>query len=224
VRLLAFALLITACGSKPPPPKEPEPTPESIVFDDDPVAILTDLEERLAAADRVEIEADIHAEGALTADVQGSIHVERERVSWIKVKGWFVGQPVQAKWSSLTPVSGYAFDVQPPEWAEAILIGAMRMGALHNWAKVMDGKDPDTGNGDVRTWVTAEDVTWAKGGWKTRTLTWAIAVDGVRSAEAELELDERGLPLRRRVVVHFPQGEMRVSERYTRFEVVPWPQ
>jgi hypothetical protein len=223
VKVLALALLVlAACGSSAPAkPKKPEPTAKSIVFDDDPVAIFEDLEARLAAADRVEIEADIHAEGALTADVHGSIHVERERVSWIKVKGWFVGQPVHAKWSSLTPVSGYAFDVQPPEWAEGILIGAMRMGALHNWAKVMDGKDPETGHGDVRTWVTVEDVEWAKGGWKTRTLTWAIAVDGVRSAEAELELDERGLPLHRRVVVHFPQGDMRVSERYTRFEVVP---
>lgn len=222
MRPLAALLVLAACGSSAPAkPEKPEPTPDSIVFDDDPIAILTDLEERLAAADRVDVEADIHAEGALTADVHGSIHVERERVSWIKVKGWFVGQPVQAKWSSLTPVSGYAFDVQPPEWAEAILIGAMRMGALHNWAKVMGGKDPDTGNGDVRTWVTVEDVAWAKGGWKTRTLTWVVAVDGVRSAEAELELDERGLPRHRRVVVHFPQGDMRVSERYTRFEVVP---
>ena len=218
---IGLAVLAAACGGSKAAPAKPQPTPQSIVFDDDPVAILSDLEERLAAADRVEIDADIRAEGALTADVHGSIHVERERVSWIKVKGWFVGQPVQAKWSSVTPVSGYAFDVQPPEWAEAILIGAMRMGALHNWAKVMDGKDPDTGNGDVRTWVTAEDVAWAKGGWKTRTLTWTIAVDGVRSAEAELELDARGLPLRRRVVVHFPQGDMRVSERYHRFELVP---
>jgi hypothetical protein len=222
VRALAALLVLAACGGSPAPaPAKPEVTADSIVFDDVPIAILADQEERLAAADRVDIAADIRAEGALTADVHGTIHVERERVSWIKVKGWFVGQPVHAKWSSLTPVSGYAFDVQPLEWAEGILIGAMRMGALHNWAKVMDGKDPDTGHGDVRTWVTAEDVAWAKGGAKTRTLVWSVAVDGVRSAEAELELDARGLPLRRRVVVHFPQGDMRVSERYTRFEVVP---
>jgi len=221
VKRLALALVLTACGSRGSKPAEEPKDLAAIVFSDDPVAVLADLEDRLAAAREVEVIADVHAEGALTAEVHGELHVERERVSWIKVKGWFVDQPVQTKWSSLTPLSELTFDVTPPEWAEGLLVGAVRMGTLHNWAMVMSEKDPDIGHGDVRSWVLVEHVAWAEGGAPTRTLTWTIVVDGIPTGEVALELDERMLPLRRRQVVHFPQGDMRVEERYRRFDVVP---
>jgi len=224
VRSIAIvaAAALAACGRKPaPPPANPPPTAAERAFADDPIAVLADLEDRLAAARQVDFEADIVATGALSADVHGLVHVERERVSWIKVQGWFVGQPVHAKWSSETPIDRNSNDVPPAEWADGLLIGAVRMGPLHNWAKVMGGDDPETGHGDVRTWVTADPVAWKDGAARTRTLVWTIVIDGVPRGDSELELDGRGLPKRRRVVVHFPQGDMQVAETYVRFDVVP---
>lgn len=217
MRALALAALV-ACGG-PPPAARPLPPPDAIVFDDDPVAVLADLEERLVAATWIDVAVEIQSIGVVDSDLRGTLRVERERVSWIKVRGRLAGTPVRAKWSSLQPVDPHLADTAPPVWAESLLLGLTRMGSLHNCARVIGGADPDTGHGDVRTWIDAVGVEWKGGDPRTRTITYDLLVNGLESAEGELTLDDRGLPLRREVLVHFDAGDMRVVERYPRFEI-----
>jgi hypothetical protein len=216
MRAAALALVLAACGatSKPPPPPPPDP------FADDPIAVFETLETRLVSAKQIDVEARIESIGVVSSDLTGELHVEPDRVSWIKVEGAFSGVPTDAKWSSETPVDPLHGDVGPWTWAEALLLGLTRMGALHNWAKVIVGADPDDGNGDVRSWVTVDQLAWKGERADSHTPTFRIIVADVPVGEGELVLDAGGLPTRREQLVRFPEGDMRVVETYTRFDVL----
>lgn len=214
---LVLALALIACGGKPVVAPTPTPDPASDPFAGDALAVLAGLEDRLTAAPRVEIQARARAMGVIVADLRGTIVIEREVAATVEVKGSFAGTEIDTRWRSDAPVAENRRDIQSPVWADSLLIGITRMGAMHNWAMVVGGADPDIGNGDVRTWVQADQVAWKNDDPATRTLTFVIVVAGTPSGEAELTLDDRGLPLRRDVTVHFPEGNMRVVETYSRF-------
>lgn len=209
---LALVGLLAACRSP-----APAPPPAVDPFAHDPVAVMAALEDRLTAAQLADITATVRTEGVFALALTGELHVEREGVSWIKLRQ---DGEVTDKWSSRTPVDPTAKSTQPPTWADGLLIGLTRMGITHNFANVMDGSDPETGHGDIHTWVTYGDVTWSSDDPRSRTLAFTLSVVGGSVAEAELALDERGLPVRRTQVVHFDDGEMRVIEDYARFDLV----
>jgi hypothetical protein len=108
-------------------------------------------------------------------------------------------------------------DRAPAHVREAMLIGMARMGLLHNLARLVAAMPPDRAAGGVTDWVRAEDIGWvspversAGPGFRFR-----ILVAGQDAGDAELWLDEAGLPLRRDQTVRFPQGDMRVREDFS---------
>lgn len=203
-------VLLAGCGHAAAPPPAFDP------FAYDPVAALATLEDRLTTASVIDATCDVRTDGAVTLALHGELHVERERVAWIKLRGEGV---VTDKWSSRAPVDASLKDTPPPTWADALLIGLVRMGATHDLAAVMGGEDPELAHGDIRSWVTTSNVDWRGADPDDRTLTFDLAVIGGSEAHAELTLDARGLPRRRTQVVHFPDGDMRVVEDCERFEV-----
>lgn len=210
---LGVAVLVAACGAPAAPGAPAGPDPLA----DDPVAALAGLEARLTSARRVVIEAEVTATGAIEVEARGTITVERERGTAVEVRGRFIDADLERRWTSQAPADPAARDVPPATWADGLLIGATRMGVLHNWAKLFASQDPDTGHGDVRTWVEVTDVAWQDGDPASRALTFGIVVAGVPSGEATLELDARGLPARRAQTVRFgdaPDEVMHVIERY----------
>jgi hypothetical protein len=214
----AACLVLVACGGKTPPPA---PTPEPDPFADDPIAVFETLEQGLLGARQVDVTATIESIGLVSSDLTGELHVEPDRVSWIKVDGGFSGVNTAAKWSSETPIDPIQSDVPPWSWSEALLLGFTRMGALHNWAMVIAGADPEDGNGDVRTWVTVDQLAWKGETPASRTLTFRILVEEQPMGEGELTLGPDHWPVRREQLVHFPEGDMRVVETYATFVVVP---
>lgn len=222
MRRAALAVVsLVGCGGTAAAPPAAVPAPDP--FADDPLAMLAGLEDRLTSAPHVEIDVRARAMGAIVADLRGTLVIERELVATVAVAGDFAGTAIDTTWRSDAPVADDRRDIQSPVWADSLLIGLTRMGALHNWAMVIAGADPEIGNGDVRTWVEADQVAWKNDDPATRTLTYVIVVAGVPSGEATLQLRDDGLPLRRDVTVHFPEGDMRVVEDYPRFEVGSGP-
>jgi hypothetical protein len=217
----SLLVVLAACGSKSPPPAEPEPDPETYVFAGDPIAAFGGLEDQLGTARRVEITTQIQSVGYFKADLTATYDIEREFKVSIEVKGTVAGNPVAAKWTSHDIRDDRDSDIQSPVWADAVLIGITRMGALHNLARILEKRDPDHGNGDVRTWVEVDQIVWKGDEPRTQTLEFDIIVSGIPSAEGELTLDTRGLPLRRDQVVSFDGVAMRVVEHYDRFELIP---
>jgi hypothetical protein len=214
-------VVLAACGGKSAPAPDPGPDPETYVFAGDPIAAFGGLEEQLGTARRVEITTQIQSVGFFKADLTATYDVEREFKVSIAVEGTVAGDPVSAKWTSHDIRDDRDTDMQSPVWADAVLIGITRMGALHNLARILEKQDPDHGNGDVRTWVEVDQIVWKGDEPRTQTLEFDIIVSGIPSAEGELTLDTRGLPLRREQLVNFDGVAMRVVENYDRFELIP---
>lgn len=217
----SLLVVLAACGGKSAPAPDPEPDLDAYVFAGDPIAAFGGLEEQLGAARRVEITTQIQSVGYFKADLTATYDIEREFKVSIAVEGSVAGNPVSAKWTSHDIRDDRDTDIQSPVWADAVLIGITRMGALHNLARILEKQDPDHGNGDVRTWVEVDQIVWKAGEPRTQTLEFDIIVSGIPSAEGELTLDTRGLPLRREQQVSFDGVAMRVVEHYDRFELIP---
>jgi hypothetical protein len=214
----AAALLLLAAGCHH---AAPERTAVEQLFSDDPLAVFGGLEAQLTTARDVRIDGHASSTGYVETDLDGTVRVRRERDAAIEVHGTLQGSELGASWSSTKPTDPDLADVQPPTWADGILLGVTRMGVLHNWATVIGGGDPDIGHGDMTSYVEVTDLAWKDGDPATRTLTFRFVVDAATDAEAELTLDARSLPMRRTSLVHFPDGEMRVVETYATFEVRP---
>lgn len=219
-RASLLAVGLGACGGKSAPAPDPEPDLDTYVFAGDPIAAFGGLEEQLGAARRVEITTQIQSVGYFQADLTATYDVERELKVSIAVEGTVAGSPVSASWTSHDIRDDRDTDIQSPVWADAVLIGITRMGALHNLARILEKQDPDHGNGDVRTWVEVDQIVWKGDEPRTQTLEFDIIVSGIPSAEGELTLDTRGLPLRREQLVSFDGVAMRVVEHYDRFELI----
>jgi hypothetical protein len=200
---------------------QPDPPPLA-----DPVAAFQTLEARLAGARQVRVRGHLKAEGALVADMVGELNIGQQRFTRLDFKGKIDGAAAEAL--LLSDGRGMNAGDAPPALVEALLVGITRMGLMHNVWKIANRETPSKAEGGVRDWVTVSDVREgpmeALRGVKTRSIEFAISVDGARVAEATLFLDRTtGLPVVRRQVVHFPEGEMRVVEEYGAFEVTGGP-
>ena len=209
--LLALAALAAGCA-RPGAPPEPAATP---------AAALEAVEARLLEAPEVGIRYRARAEGPYRGEISGVLRLRGDEVT-LEAEGEFAGEPMRARLSAdARGMSGgngaTGFDGPRPEGLrEALVVGLVRMGILHNLARLSAGAAPDHADGGVREWVVATDPRWvapeAEGA--SAGVGFGITVAGSPAGEAELWLDARGLPLGRRQVVRFPGGEMRVTEEY----------
>ena len=92
---------------------------------------------------------------------------------------------------------------RPYDRRREIVESWVRIGLAHNLLRIMNGKETETI--DAQT----ANVKFDKGRYE-----FDVVVDGKRIGSAELWVDAAGLPLRRNQTVRFPQGEMKVTERY----------
>jgi hypothetical protein len=184
---------------------------------------FTELEERFIQADSVDLDFLITAEGAVEVDLRGHLHTAPDGRMGIAATGVFAGDSVDL----LLRAEGdeYEFGNGPgrsqaprPEFlVEAVGVGFMRMGLLHNLAMLVANQPPDHANGGVREWVQVDSLAYMEVGGEesaSRTVAFSIFVGGSPAGTATLELDGQGLPRVRRQTVQFPTGEMRVVERY----------
>lgn len=100
------------------------------------------------------------------------------------------------------------------------------MGVLHNLAMLVGGAPPDHAAGGVEDWVQTVDhrrpvPSGPPPGPDGEAVTFGLVVGGEPSGTATLWLDDRGVPVRREQTVEFPEGVMRVVERYEVLGSVP---
>jgi hypothetical protein len=208
-----LALLVVGVTSQPATAQDsPAPAPAS----QDPAARFDELESRLLARTALCLGFHITSEGAVLSDLRGVFELGPGGVTRLGADGSFAGGTIQlhlraaegeyaygnAATSTTAPV--------PPHLREALLIGMTRMGLLHNLAMLSGGAPPDRADGGVREWTTVSSVAE-----DADALTFDLTVSGEPAGVVRLQLDADGLPAQRWQTVMFPEGEMRVIERYT---------
>lgn len=175
------------------------------------------LESALLEADTVELSYRVTATGAVEADLVGRLRVAAGDTELVG-QGTFAGRDLSLSLRAddavleWTDGQGALSDSLPAALGEALLIGLTRMGILHNLARLSAAAPPDHAEGGVRDWVRVHGFRASDeipGG-----VAFDLVVDGTDSGSATLVFDAEGRPVERRQVVHFPQGDMHVTESY----------
>lgn len=193
---------------------------DSAVDSSDPAAEFFSLEERLLRADRIRFDFAITAEGAVEADIQGSLEVGPGADAELVASGMFAGQPadlrLRSNQNALEFGNGTSLErtETPAYLKDALVIGVTRMGILHNLARLTGTTAPDHAEGGVSDWVTVG--RFAAG---ADSLSFDLTVAGEPAGSAVLVVDSNRLPTLRRQTVEFPSGQMRVVERYSGFTI-----
>jgi len=214
--LLLLAAL--ACGSTPAPAPA---SPAGASPDDS----LTELEQRLLAAPTFQIRARAITGGRIVSRFEGVLVAAPAGKMRFAFEGSFGNRDAVARLVSdgARMRGGGAqttFDLEaPPGLREGVVVSFVRMGITHDLAVLSEGKPPDYLDGHARLHVRAIEVWHEPGeairGAPTERWAWELLVDDRRAADEKLWIDTRtGLPLQRRAVVHFPEGDMDVAEDY----------
>ena len=215
-----LVLTTTGCvGDSYPPPVDLEPA-----------EYFRLLEQRLLDARSISIESLITSKGAVKARLEGHLKMKEGNVVDLQHSGSFLGLAVDLRIDSDgARMQGGSrsgtFDTDTPAALnEAIVIGITRMGLLHNLARLAVGGAPEHTDGTIREWVQATELDAGEvekhETVSVRPLTFAVVVDGRRTAEGTLYVNiETGLPLRREQKVLFGEVAMNVTEIYRTFAV-----
>lgn len=199
---------------------------------EDPVMLMATLESQLLGARRVVIESDIEATGAIAVKLTGRTEVDERNRARVSYAGEFAGKPValmlESDGSGLKLANGSATQALPVEAESnrALLIGLVRMGVLHNLARLTSLKGPDHAEAGVTDWVQLDSfrpTTYAVGGDLEGLMSFGydLVVEEKTTGSVRLWMDPvSGIPKRRAVVVHFPGGDMNVTEDYRTFELL----
>jgi hypothetical protein len=219
--LCLTALALAACASPPAPAVPPSPPAQAAA----PASPLDALEQRLTAARSFRIRARLASGGRIESHFDGSIVAGPERRMRLAMQGAFGGKDIDALFvcdgaKMGGGASGKRFEMDAaPGIREGIAVEFVRRGLLHEVARLSSGLPPDSIDGTVRRHLSVVGLVERPGedvrGAPTDELSWGLEVDGKRGADETLWLDRRThLPVRRRVVVHFPEGDMDVGEEY----------
>jgi hypothetical protein len=223
VSLLLCVVSASACGSAPPPVAVPAPPVE-------PATALDALEQRLATAQSFRFHARLATSGRIESRFEGTVVAGADRRLRFALQGAFGGKDVDALFQCdgthmRGGPRGHSFDMDAaPALREGIAVSFVRRGLTHDVARLASGETPDYLDGSARKHLEVVGPAHVAGepvrGAATEQWTWLLYVDHKKAADETLWLDARsGLPLKRRVVVHFPEGDMDVGEEYDDFVV-----
>jgi hypothetical protein len=219
-----------ACREPAAPQPSPTAEPEPIATAEpepprDAGEAFADLETRLLSAQTLRVTFEITAEGANTANLRGVLELSADGRARIDARGSFAGESGEIQFTSDSRTmkgrrGAKRFELPTGKaLQESIVLGMTRMGLLHNLAVLWGGRPPEHADGGVREWVMAIDLTDASTD-SAKALGFRVAVQGTPMGETTLELDSAGWPTQRTQTVHFPNGDMKVVERYEAFEVI----
>jgi hypothetical protein len=192
---------------------------------------LDALEQRLIAAHSFGFRARLATSGRIESHFEGTVEAGEGNQFRLAMQGAFGGKDADALFvcdgaRMRGGHRGQLFDMDAaPALRDGVAVAFVRMGLTHNVAHLaMTGNPLEYIDGSVRSHLEVVGAAHLAGetvrGAPTEQWTWALFVDHKSSADETLWLDARtGLPLRRRVIVHFPEGDMDVGEEYEGFVV-----
>jgi hypothetical protein len=183
---------------------------------------LSMVESELMAAQERALDFEVVSEGAFHASLQGRLVLAGGDALSMEASGTFGADTVRLRvrgeegrmmWGNSSTTEEAEL---PPDLRGSVVLGLVRMGVLHNLARLVSGAPPERTDGSVGLWVETEEARWVSARTEdgARGIHFGIVVSGSRTAEATVWLDAGGHLVEREQVVRFPGGEMRVVERY----------
>jgi outer membrane lipoprotein-sorting protein len=210
------------------------------VFADDyktPRQVFDKMEANLMKIKNRRLKFRTEATGALTGTFEGEIIFKKGNVMDYRAWGKFAGRDHKLfLLCDGTKLRGGGenspFEMAAPAGLRpGILIGLARMGLMHNIARLTSNKPPERTDGSVYKWLVVQDAKYAKdhapdtpqagatlkqNNKKLVVIFFKLGVENEKNAgDVELWIDTKtNLPAYRTITVHFPQGDMFVTEKY----------
>ena len=215
---VARAVSVAACVTVAACATEPERAKVSAISDPGKV-FVDELEQRLLRAESARIDAVMLASGAVNAQLSARLVLGKGQRARLDVEGTFESQPVKTWFvcdGTTMQVRGAAGAPCAAEVRDALVLGFVRMGLLHNVAVLVGGGIPDHAAGNVHNWVRAERARSLE---PATDVAFDVVVKHDVMGEAVLSLDNQARPVKRTQTVHFEEGTMNVVETYPRFDL-----
>lgn len=173
---------------------------------------------------------DIESKGENAAHLTGTLELLEGNALHLVAEGNFKSELVQLELDSRDPegtgrtttkgpsVSSHR-DPPTPKLREAVSVALARLGLLHNLALLSMDKPIEKAEGGVTEFIKTlsprDGANEVVGGEACKRVEFDLQVDGLRTAEGSVCLsDTTALPLQRNLTVHFPTGDMTVSETF----------
>lgn len=186
-KLFVIALLLAACASAPPAP---------------PAERIAAAEKKLESSKQVSLRFTTRTTGSIESHFTGTMNVLPGNIASIDADGEMAGKPATLRWSA---------NGSPSQVSHGLIITLVRMGLTHDLYDLSTGKPPSFIEGGVDDGLQLDHLQWDT---KEKKVTYHLIVEKHDSGEGELWLGAHDYPTRRKLTVHFPQGDMKVDEHY----------
>jgi hypothetical protein len=210
------------------------------VFADDykaPVEVLSRMESAMMKLKNRKVKFRTEASGALRAAFSGEVVFKKGNELDYRAAGEFTGKEHKLflacdgrKLRGGAEANPFEMDC-PSGLRSALLIGLARMGLMHNISRLIGNKPPDHSDGTVFDWLVVQDAAFNKNhkdgtplptaelkqhDKKLIVVFYKLATgDNKNAGDVELWIDRKtNLPTFRTITVHFPNGDMFVTEKY----------
>ncbi len=184
---LAAVLMLVSCASAPagPPPDR-----------------LNAVEKQLLDAKQVSLRFSTRTTGAVESHYSGAMNVLQGNIASIDADGEMAKKPSTIRYST---------NGTPAHVTDALLLTLVRMGLTHDLYELSEGHLPSFIETGAEQHLKMSQVEWNA---KEKKFTYHLVVEGADVGEGELWVGRHDYPVRRKLTVHFPNGDMKVDERY----------
>jgi hypothetical protein len=183
------------------------------------------LESLLVRTGRFDVDAHVVSHGAVESDLTTSLGVANDGDVAIHMHGTMDAKPVSMMLRSDGVVTIVTHDgqnqrLQPGRaMRQAVEVGFLRMGLMHNLLLLTQLQQPDHQKGGVDTWVRVDNIHYAA---KPRDgqigLSFNVLIDGKKQGDATLWIDAHThLPLQREQTLVLDGETVKTVEDYSRF-------
>jgi len=186
VPLLA-ALMLAACASTP---------------SGSPADRIAAVEKELLGAKQVSLRFSTRTTGSVESHFTGAMNVLQGNVASLDADG---------EMSKKSSTIRYSANGTPAHVSDALIITLVRMGLTHDLYELSQGHPPSFIETGAEQGLKMSQVQWDA---KQKKFTYHLVVEGADAGEGELWVGRHDYPTRRKLTVHFPNGDMKVDERY----------
>jgi hypothetical protein len=207
------------------------PTLIAVVAHSEPAPTATqkfgDLEALLERAGRFDLKAHVVSHGATEADLTASLGVAAAGIVAMHMRGTLDGKAQDAHLRSDGIVTmlnkGDQSERLPPgrSMRQAVQVGFLRIGLLHNLAALAQGLQPEHDKGGITMWASVARIHYASAKKAGLTgLSFDILIEGKMRGQATLWIDDRSrMPVRREQSIMVDGKKQDSVEDYTDFIV-----
>ncbi len=215
----ALVSLIAACASGP------RPMSQSASPDDR----LERAEEALLTAKNLTGSFEVSATGAKTALLKGALVLQGGNALKLVADGTYEKDTVHVELDSTSGMANRSLSKGPSAsnhhepvgeaLAEALLVKLVRLGLVHDLARLSSDEAPDSVSGGVKQWARAtatKDAGSKKvGDEPCHAVSYTLEIGGQVAGTGEVCIsDATSLPLTRSATVHFGTGDLSATESY----------